>query len=402
MFRKKKKMKIIPQNILFWILCTVMLLRCHHPDFFYYCSNYYIVLAEIPKDMLSINPMSNPFGTSSDDDSSLATVTLEDSQDKKSANPFAEQDEREKAAIPAAFKVLATIPLTDEEDTDKDNKASQRKSTNPWGYGDQESGESVNENNFNLASIDAQQGDSSEVYEAEGTVISDVTDLDQASVFSGWKAGEKGGGTRESRAIQPLVFQSKTQVAGTCFVDMKDAPEDIKEYNLDAGFWDGGVYEAVYNECEKSHIGARIAMKNKVVEAYRKNDLVTLDILWRSPIAVRVLSWLPNIQDPDSNEPHTGYFATVYLTSRPSHQWQVVARFAKFYNLHSKMKKLCYEKLFFPGGMTCPFPDDRWKSKFFGVNDEVRDKRRNGLDGWFRELAMSPQVILGTIISINF
>ena len=108
-----------------------------------------VTLAEIQKDKLRINPMSNPFGTSSDDDSSLATVTLEDSHCKKSANPFAEQDEREKAAIPAAFKVLATIPF-DKEDTDKDNKASRRESTNPWGYGDQESGESVNENNFNL------------------------------------------------------------------------------------------------------------------------------------------------------------------------------------------------------------------------------------------------------------
>ena len=42
----------------------------------------------------------------------------------------------------------------------------------------------------------------------------------------------------------------------------------------------------------------------------------------------------------------------------------------------------------------CPFPDDRWRTKFFGVNDDTRSGRQKALDGWFRELVTSPKVML--------
>ena len=347
----------------------------------------------------------NPFGTSDDSSSSsVSTVNVDDNGKKmdrrKSANPFIGEDDAEEMGndnIVAVDRnnsddlVLATVTLASDEEDCADNKASRRKSTNPWGYGEEESGES-DKNNSQCNSVEAQREDRNEVWEAEGTIISDITEMDHGSVFSGWRTGEMNMNNNERRISQPLVFKSNPNGSGY-FLNMKDAPEDVKEYNLDSGYWDGSVYEAIYNECDKSHVGARIELKKRIIAAHEKNDVVTLDAMWRSPISVRVSSWLPNIEDPDSKEMHTGYFATVYLTSRPTHQWQVIARFGKFYNLYSRMKKSSYEKLF-PGGMTCPFPDDRWRTKFFGVNDDTRSGRQKALDGWFRELVTSPKVML--------
>ena len=44
--------------------------------------------------------------------------------------------------------------------------------------------------------------------------------------------------------------------------------------------------------------------------------------------------------------------------------------------------------------MTCPFPNDRWKVRLFGIKDENRDWRKSGLDGWFKELVRDPRIIL--------
>ena len=345
----------------------------------------------------------NPFGTFDDNSSSsLATVNVEDDENvrdrRKSVNPFIEDDTEEigndnivAEDIYDREVIMATVTLTPEAEAYDygDTKVSRRMSTNPWGDQDEEGRRSDDDDNNSQLNSGGYPGDQ---WEGEGTIISDITDMDLASVVTGGRAGGAHVNARK-RMSQPLVFQSSQQGTASYFIDMKDAPEDVKDYNFDCGYWNGNAYEAVYNECDQSHVGARIAMKKKVISAYERKDVATLDNLWKSPISVRVSSWLPNIQDPESQELHTGYFATIQLTSRPTHQWQVIARFGKFYQLYLKLKKASFEKLFL-NGMACPFPEDRWKTKIFGVSDDTRDWRQKALDGWFRELVMSPKVML--------
>ena len=108
-----------------------------------------------------------------------------------------------------------------------------------------------------------------------------------------------------------------------------------------------------------------------------------------------IASWLPNVED-ENKSLHTGYFTSVTPSSYPSKSWQVVVRYDKYYNFYCKI----YRPLesCFPSGMENLFPDDRWKTRIFGVNDEVRNARRNGLDLWFRELIINPKVILHDVL----
>lgn len=103
-------------------------------------------------------------------------------------------------------------------------------------------------------------------------------------------------------------------------------------------------------------------------------------------------SWLPNIEDKDSKELHTGYIATISFSSFPAASWQMIARFDKFYRFYCKFYRQIADV--FPRGMLHNFPDDRWKSRFFGVDDNVRNLRQKGLDLWFREICINPRFML--------
>ena len=86
----------------------------------------------------------------------------------------------------------------------------------------------------------------------------------------------------------------------------------------------------------------------------------------------------------------------IYFAVHPNKSWQIVARYDKYYKFYRKICKMLESCL--PSGMVNLFPNDRWKTRIFGVNDEVRNARRNGLDLWFRELIINPRVILHDVL----
>jgi len=89
---------------------------------------------------------------------------------------------------------------------------------------------------------------------------------------------------------------------------------------------------------------------------------------------------------------HTGYIATVAFAVHPSRSWQMITRYATYYNFYCKFHKELSAST--PRGMLYPFPNDRIKTRFFGVNDETRNLRQKGLDLWLREICMNPRVML--------
>jgi len=101
---------------------------------------------------------------------------------------------------------------------------------------------------------------------------------------------------------------------------------------------------------------------------------------------------MPNIEDPETRELHTGYFISVNMTYQLNNSWQIIARYAKFYGLYCKLSKAL--TVHFPNGMLNLFPNDRWKTMIFGVTDSVRNSRQKGLDLWLRELVMNPKLML--------
>ena len=112
--------------------------------------------------------------------------------------------------------------------------------------------------------------------------------------------------------------------------------------------------------------------------------------MWRSPVVVRIGSWLPNVKDRDGMV-HTAFFITVTM-SLGNETWRVVRRYSEFYTfycaLYNRLRKV------FPRGTVAAFPSDRI-SNWLGVDAEVlNDKRQKALDAWMREICNAPEVML--------
>jgi hypothetical protein len=134
----------------------------------------------------------------------------------------------------------------------------------------------------------------------------------------------------------------------------------LKISNIELGI-EENAFRDLLSECLNDVDRARQLTKEKVIAAYDQGLVSSLDLLWRPPLLVRVSSWLPDIEDPGSRELHTGYYMSISLTSFPAHRWQIVARYAKYYELYCRIHKSL--ESVFPNGMTHPFPDDRLKSR---------------------------------------
>jgi hypothetical protein len=165
--------------------------------------------------------------------------------------------------------------------------------------------------------------------------------------------------------------------------------QDLREKGLNIE-----AFKKLYSEHNLNAAAAKDALIAQVMLACQQPQPSFLARLWQPPITVRVSTWLPNIEDKESKSFHTGYFSTVRFSFESSGSWQVsqekgirwtyestvsvifcfrlqvIARYAKYYNLWCSL----YTKLeqSFPQGMMHPFPDDRWKSKLFGVTGQYR------------------------------
>jgi len=171
---------------------------------------------------------------------------------------------------------------------------------------------------------------------------------------------------------------------------LPEVPLSVRIKNIEMGIHEQAFRETLV-ECMNDVDRARELMKGRILTAFSSGNLSAVERLWRPPLQVRITSWLPNIEDPETKELHTGYIMTICFSLDPRFSWQKVTRFSKLSDLH----KTIYRSLeaAFPAGMLSPFPSQDWlKTKFFGVTDEIRDERLKSLDLWIRELMLNPRV----------
>lgn len=113
------------------------------------------------------------------------------------------------------------------------------------------------------------------------------------------------------------------------------------------------------------------------------------EVIWEPPLHVRIGSWLPNVNDGSGGADYTAYFVTVTLSST-NYSWQLSKRYALFYELYHQLK----EPIAKAGGTKTKFPEQRILSFLFGLTDEVRDQRREDINGWFQEILQSKELML--------
>lgn len=119
--------------------------------------------------------------------------------------------------------------------------------------------------------------------------------------------------------------------------------------------------------------------------------------LWRPPLAVRVGSWLPNIaSDKEASDFHTGYIATVSICCS-NISWQVTHRYSNFRDLHDNVMRAARKERV-QVALNAPFPMDRLHNVFFGMTDEVRNRRQGQLDAWLKELLTTPAYMANAAI----
>ena len=100
--------------------------------------------------------------------------------------------------------------------------------------------------------------------------------------------------------------------------------------------------------------------------------------------SARVISWLPNMVDPDgSGEICTVYIVNVTMDVPYYSQWKVHCRFKKLKNLYDSISGTIGRHI--PGGLKVPFPSST-ATWFRSGTDDARSKRMYDLDLWLKEL----------------
>lgn len=133
-------------------------------------------------------------------------------------------------------------------------------------------------------------------------------------------------------------------------------------------------------------------LTQKVQEICLVDAYGTAPGLWKSPMAVRVASWMP-VKDAGSG----GATVTLYYISVTILQsnvgYQITKRYSEFHGLYLALYNDLV-KSFARKGMQNLFPDDRVSSWFSGESDALRNSRREYLDGWLREVCLSATLML--------
>ena len=101
-------------------------------------------------------------------------------------------------------------------------------------------------------------------------------------------------------------------------------------------------------------------------------------------------SWMP-FKDPGSSTDFTMYYISVCDT-RTNRNYQVQKRYSDFHALYLKIYSSLVQA--FTKGMQNLFPDNRVTTWFSGENDQLRNSRREYLDGWLREVCLNAMLML--------
>lgn len=132
------------------------------------------------------------------------------------------------------------------------------------------------------------------------------------------------------------------------------------------------------------------SLYQRVKEMCLKDPFGCAPSLWKSPIAVRIGSWMPH-KNPNGTSDFTYYYVTV-CNVRTNQCYQVHKRYSEFHALYLNI----YSHLVaaFTKGMQNLFPDNRVTTWFAKESDQLRNSRREYLDGWLREVCLNALVML--------
>lgn len=210
--------------------------------------------------------------------------------------------------------------------------------------------------------------------------------------------------TAVTASIPPLVFPKLT--ADSLQMQLDKHRVAIEHDGIVAGL-DANALRTALAESDFDYPTAHSLLVKNVIHCYensfsgpdfcREYSNENLVSLWRSPISIRVSSWLQESTEEINQKLHTVYAIEISLTARPTESWQI------FRSYSSQLYSNLYVKLYpylngaFLQEMTHPFPDDFWKGRIFGVSTEMRDWRKRGLDLWFKELITNPKIILNDV-----
>lgn len=141
--------------------------------------------------------------------------------------------------------------------------------------------------------------------------------------------------------------------------------------------------------------GSNVVVKN----GYTSGSLKPTST-WKPPFTIRIASWLPSSTEKTSESSpeklgHIDYFVTVQSNDNrpePPVSWKVCRRYSHFYNLFCKLHSDILSA--YPNGkMNNPFKDDRLSTFMWGVSETVCHERVRMLDGWLREIVLSPAMM---------
>ena len=205
--------------------------------------------------------------------------------------------------------------------------------------------------------------------------------------------------TSSNNRTNPLTFPV-LRVA-SLHEQLSKLEKTLKNISQDIGYTEN-VLKVAMIDCDFDIIAAMKLLEERTVSAYEKSfsgpsfcreySMDNLVQLWKSPISVRVSSWLPKKFDEKLRTPHTAFMLVVASTSRRLNHWQLEIPYASLHAFYIQTYNEVSKK--FPSGMDNAFPDDLWRGTLFGVSDEMRDWRQKGLDKWFRELLLNPKMFI--------
>jgi len=150
------------------------------------------------------------------------------------------------------------------------------------------------------------------------------------------------------------------------------------------------------------------SIHDKIVDEVNRNPYHSHLNLFVPRIALRIKSWLPNLQSESSDQANishqnnsnkdffTGYVLNVSFTDSDDsmQSWQLTYRYQRF-------RSFC-DIVYKHGShvpIAAPFPYATAIQTLFGIDDTVRTERMDALDRWLREVVLNP--CLMTILPIS-
>ena len=123
---------------------------------------------------------------------------------------------------------------------------------------------------------------------------------------------------------------------------------------------------------------------NKIKETCFVGAHGTAPNLWKSPISIRIGSWLPH-RDPSGDVTHYYITGTILGLNK---NFTINKRYSEFHalylSIHGRLTKA------FPN----LFPDNRSSSWVSGETDELRNTRKEHLDAFIRETCLNPVMMM--------